>query len=314
MNSKLRHMSVLILCGFVSVSVASHAAGKGSAKPRISFATNKIQVESGEGVMLSWMSTHTRFCLAAGGWSGKLDTQGVWRSKPIASDQRFEIKCATETGWLSRSVTVRVNRVSDCPAESKPETKAETKTETKSISKPKTEAAPEPKTLTAPDLNLDSSVSSVAYKSSVELTWVAADADKCVASGAWSGLKKVYGVEKVGPITRNSTFNLACSGAGGTSLEMLSVQVASQLNASAKLTWAPPKFNEDGSLLDGLSGYVIYYGAASKRYSEHTEVGSDRFNSYDLALAPGTYYVAMRAVGLNGELSGLSNEIQLEVP
>lgn len=312
MNSKLRHIYVLILCGLIMMSGASFASGKGGAKPRISFATSKVQVEPGEGVMLSWMSTHTRFCLAAGSWSGKLDTQGVWRSGSIQSDQRFDIKCATQTGWLTRSVTVQVKAASPPDAEQQAEPKA--KTESKAKTKTKTNTVAEPKALSAPDLSLDSSVSSVAYQSSVELTWVATDADNCVASGAWSGLKKVYGVEKVGPLTSNSTFSLACSGAGGTSLEMLSVEVARQHKASAKLNWAPPQLNEDGSILDGLSGYIIYYGSASQRYVEQTEVGSGKLDSYDLALAPGTYYVAMRAVGLNGELSKLSNEVQLDIP
>ena len=61
-------------------------------------------------------------------------------------------------------------------------------------------------------------ISSAEVGSSVTLTWASSDATSCAASGAWSGTKATSGTETVTIETvGNLSFNLNCSGSGGSS-------------------------------------------------------------------------------------------------
>ncbi len=59
----------------------------------------------------------------------------------------------------------------------------------------------------------------------VDLTWSSQAATSCAASGGWSGAKPVSGTERTQNITAATTFTLACSGAGGTTTQSVTVNV-----------------------------------------------------------------------------------------
>jgi len=85
-------------------------------------------------------------------------------------------------------------------------------------SPPTTEAA-------APSVSLTASANAVTPGSTTTLTWTSSRAGNCSASGAWSGARPTSGQETVGPLSEASTFNLQCSGTGGTGSGSLTVAV-----------------------------------------------------------------------------------------
>ncbi len=137
------------------------------------------------------------------------------------------------------------------------------------------------------------------------LTWSAADADTCSASGGWSGSRNTSGSETVGPLFQRTTYSLSCSGAGGNAVAMISVAV----NGEVALQWQAPTQNVDGSALTDLAGYKIYYGLASRDYTEVLDVSSAGATSYALTLPSGAYYFAMTALDADGNESAYSNEV-----
>jgi hypothetical protein len=77
---------------------------------------------------------------------------------------------------------------------------------------------------------------------------------------------------------------------------------------SLMLSWAPPTTNEDGSPLEDLAGYKLYYGTQSRNYSQMVTVGSYTTAEID-GLYPGTYYLAVTAYDIYGNESDFSREI-----
>lgn len=79
--------------------------------------------------------------------------------------------------------------------------------------------------------------------------------------------------------------------------------------ASVVLSWDPPSTNADGTPLDDLAGYNIYYGTASRNYSASINAG-DVLNYQVNNLSTGvTYYFTTTAYDTSGNESGYSNEI-----
>jgi len=79
--------------------------------------------------------------------------------------------------------------------------------------------------------------------------------------------------------------------------------------AETTLTWTPPTQNEDGSSLDDLDGYILYYGSSSDTYTHSIDVSN--VTTYQLTgLTIGnTYYFAITAYDTSGNESTYSNEL-----
>jgi len=77
---------------------------------------------------------------------------------------------------------------------------------------------------------------------------------------------------------------------------------------SLMLSWTAPTTNEDGSTLDDLAGYKLYYGTQPGQYSEVITVGD--FTTSEIGgLESGTYYLTVTAYDIYGNESNFSNEI-----
>ena len=75
------------------------------------------------------------------------------------------------------------------------------------------------------------------------------------------------------------------------------------------LNWTPPTVREDGSPLNGLSGYRVYYGTSPGVYPNNRDINDGSVSSYVLDnLAPDVYYIAITSIDLDGLESALSNE------
>lgn len=78
------------------------------------------------------------------------------------------------------------------------------------------------------------------------------------------------------------------------------------------VAWQAPDQNTDGSTIQGLSGYRLFYGATSGSYTEEAFVDDAQATEVGLDLSPGVYYLAMVAVAADSTQSALSNEVQIE--
>ena len=77
---------------------------------------------------------------------------------------------------------------------------------------------------------------------------------------------------------------------------------------SLMLSWVAPTTNEDGSTLDDLAGYKLYYGTQPGQYSQVITVGD--FTTSEIGgLGSGTYYLTVTAYDIYGNESNFSNEI-----
>ena len=83
----------------------------------------------------------------------------------------------------------------------------------------------QPASLPAPTVQLLASPATINSGESVTLSWSSSDATACIASGDWNGAKATDGSELVDPLYANATFELSCSGDGGTALSSTDVSV-----------------------------------------------------------------------------------------
>ncbi len=92
----------------------------------------------------------------------------------------------------------------------------------------------------APVISLQASPQSVPVGQRVQLTWSVQHADRCQASGGWSGDRPTAGFEDSIALTQPSTFSLSCWGPGGGALMSVNVAVTDastpQLSFSASQT------------------------------------------------------------------------------
>jgi hypothetical protein len=212
----------------------------------------------------------------------------------------------------------------DAQPEALPDSQPESKQELEAAQEPKPELEPQPNlepeleqpnpaddTPTAndgqsePSLELTASATSVFAGDSINLTWTSTDAASCESSGAWTGSKPAEGSETISSIQSSSTFTLTCTGSGGNVMAMVTITV----NGSVDIAWSKPTTNVDGSPLNDLASYRIYWGISSGDYTDHVVVSDALASSYTLQLPAGGYYIAMTALNSEGAESQLSNEL-----
>jgi hypothetical protein len=74
------------------------------------------------------------------------------------------------------------------------------------------------------------------------------------------------------------------------------------------LSWTPPTQREDGSSLNNLSGYRVYYGLNQNQLDQTVVLNNAGLTSYMVeSLGQGTWYFAVTAVDGGGMESGFSN-------
>ncbi len=98
-------------------------------------------------------------------------------------------------------------------------------------------------------------------------------------------------------------------GKGGVaSLASFSITVTAVATGSAMLSWLPPTTNTDGSPLQNLAGYRIYYGTSSSNLDQVKQIANAGVTS-DVVdnLTPATWYFSVRAYTSAGTESAASN-------
>ena len=97
-------------------------------------------------------------------------------------------------------------------------------------------------------------------------------------------------------------------GQASAALTPFSIQVVGTATGSALLTWTPPTQNTDGSPLNDLAGYKIYWGQTPGSYSNSVTVNNPGLSSYVVdQLTPATWYFVATAINSKGIESTFSN-------
>lgn len=163
-------------------------------RPPSLYPTAVLSVDStivpyGGKAVLSWSSSNAVSCTALDGWEGKQATSGTLSTGALTSARTYDIKCDGAAGESSvQSVTVNV--------------------------------------IPIPTGTLSANPNPVPYGGNSTLTWSSSDeTDECVASGAWSGTKKIFGTETENGLTSSRTYVLKCTGRGGSNLSSVEVKV-----------------------------------------------------------------------------------------
>jgi hypothetical protein len=187
--------------------------------PTVTLSANPTSVAAQGTTTLTWSTTNATSCTASGGWTGSKATSGTEQRGPLSANATFTLTCQSSSGGsASKSVSVTV-------------------------------AAATP----APTVNLSASPTAVALNGFSTLSWTTSNATSCTASGGtsgWAGSKATSGSANLGPFSANATFQLACTGAGGTTTRTATVSILaaptvdltanpSSLNSGEKttLTW-----------------------------------------------------------------------------
>ena len=78
----------------------------------------------------------------------------------------------------------------------------------------------------APVVTLAASPARARAGDSVELTWSSTNASDCTASNGWSGARAATGTERSAPLNTTASFTLSCTGAGGSTVQTITVEVS----------------------------------------------------------------------------------------
>ncbi|MFK7914262.1 MAG: fibronectin type III domain-containing protein [Pseudomonadales bacterium] len=310
------------------------AAQEQQSAPFISLFASQDRVTQGEPITFSWAASEASRCSADGAWSGEKELSGSETVAGPATSTDYALTCMSLGGINTATVSITVldsdgdeledptppvdpvlpEGPADPEQTPQPEPPEEEGTPgSGGGTPPAPEPEPEPEvqppvtTPAGPDVNLRASSTTVSSGDSITLTWDSTDADSCVAQGAWSGSRALSGSLDSGPLSSNARFELVCSNADSSSSAIAIVQVAQ--DGTLQLSWNRPTENEDGSPLNNLSSYKIYYGQTPGQYTEEFQVNDPDATSTDLTLPQGSYYVVVTAVDSAGLESSYSNEI-----
>jgi hypothetical protein len=94
-----------------------------------------------------------------------------------------------------------------------------------------------------------------------------------------------------------------------SSLSPFTITVAAAPTKSVTLTWTAPTQNTDGSALNDLGGYKVYYGTTSHQYSTTLTVpGAGASSVVIQGLTAGTWYFSVKSYTTTGVESDFSGE------
>jgi hypothetical protein len=97
-------------------------------------------------------------------------------------------------------------------------------------------------------------------------------------------------------------------GAASAVLPAFNLQVVATATGSATLFWQPPTQNSDGSALNDLTSYRVYFGTASGSYPNSATYTNAGLTSIVVdQLTPATWYFVVTAVNADGVESRHSN-------
>ena len=181
-----------------------------SPTPTVSLSVGPSAITTGSSATLNWTAANATGCTASGAWSGAKALSGSQSTGALTASATYTLTCTGAGGSAAQSATV-------------------------SVKSP------------APTVSLSVNPSSVIKGSSSLLTWSAANATSCSASGGWSGGKALSGSQSTGALSANATYALTCSGTGGSATQSTTVTVSPKPTATVALSASPSTVASGGS-------------------------------------------------------------------
>jgi hypothetical protein len=135
----------------------------------------------------------------------------------------------------------------------------------------------------------------VAQGGSTQLTWSSSNALSCAATGAWSGAKATSGNLTINSISATSTYNLTCTGSGGSTTRSASVNVT---GGAAGVSGAVDssllsRHQESANLVYAFAGFNTTAGTPTATAPVTQDAGSCTFRYALMGLTNGNYTVAL---------------------
>jgi hypothetical protein len=130
-----------------------------------------------------------------------------------------------------------------------------------------------------------------------------------------SSTGRISGTPSAAQVGTYSNITISVSdGSANASLPAFSIQVVATATGSATLTWTPPTQNTDGTALNNLAGYKVYWGTSAGSYTKSVTVNNPGLATYVVdQLTPATWYFAVTAVNSAGVESAFSNVASKQV-
>ena len=124
-----------------------------------------------------------------------------------------------------------------------------------------------------------------------------------------SATGELSGQPTLGNIGTYSNISISVSdGKASASLSNFAISVNQMGNLSTTLSWTAPTQNEDGSALEDLAGYKIYWGTTPGVYTNSATIDTVGTTTYVVEnLSPGTYVFVATAYNASGVESRYSS-------
>jgi len=180
--------------------------------PTVNFSASPGSVAIGGSSTLNWTTSNATSCTGSGGlsgWAGAKPTTGSANVGPINAATTFTLACTGNGGTTSRNTTINL--------------------------------------LAAPTLNFSADPTTVSAGGRSTLTWSTQNVTACAATGAWTGPKATSGSEQSPVINANSTFDLQCTGAGGTTGRSVTVNVGTTPAPTVTISASPASVGVNGT-------------------------------------------------------------------
>jgi hypothetical protein len=131
-----------------------------------------------------------------------------------------------------------------------------------------------------------------------------------------SSTGRISGTPRSGDVGDYTGIRITVSdGSASATLGPFSIAVNAVSLGSVTLSWTPPTQNDDGSALNNLAGYKIYWGPSAGNYSNSVTINNAGLSSYVVEnLGPGTYVFAAKSFNSAGMESTFSNTATKTVP
>ncbi len=98
-----------------------------------------------------------------------------------------------------------------------------------------------------PSVTLTANPEVVSENGSTSLSWSSTGVTSCEAAGDWSGAKDITGTETVGPLLKDSTYTLSCTGENGSAEASVEVKVGAPGETTVNLSATPTTVSPNGS-------------------------------------------------------------------
>ncbi|MEJ2621776.1 MAG: fibronectin type III domain-containing protein [Candidatus Thiodiazotropha sp.] len=131
-----------------------------------------------------------------------------------------------------------------------------------------------------PTVSLSAKPMIVSENGSTTLSWTSTGVTSCEAAGDWSGVKDITGTETIGPLLKDSTFTLSCTGEYGSAEAAVEVKIGAPDATTVNLSATPVTVSPNGTTTLSWDSVNADSCTASGDWSGSKEVsGSETISS-----------------------------------